>query len=76
MDQQTVIAEMEARADAAGVSIRQVCVKAGVHPTTFSRWKVSERNPEPIGATLQSLKKLDEALRQFEKAPVPPSEAA
>jgi transcriptional regulator with XRE-family HTH domain len=66
MDQQTVIADMEARAEAAKVSIRQVCVKAGVHPTTFSRWKQSEKNPEPIGATLQSLGKLDAALRQFE----------
>ena len=66
MDQQTVIAEMEARAEAAQVSIRQVCVKAGVHPTTFSRWKRSDKNPDPIGATLVSLGKLDAALREYE----------
>lgn len=66
MDQQTVIADMEARAEAAKVSIRQVCVKAGVHPTTFSRWKKSDKNPDPIGATLQSLGKLDAALRAYE----------
>lgn len=66
MDQETVIADMEARAEAVGTSIRQVCVKAGVHPTTFSRWKHSKKNPEPIGASLQSLIKLDAALRQLE----------
>ena len=68
MDQQTVISDLEARAEAAGVSIRQVCLRAGIHPTTFSRWKVSERNPDPTGATLQSLGKLDGALRGFETA--------
>lgn len=66
MDQQTVIADMEERAKAAGVSMRQVCEKADVHPTTFSRWKLSEKNPEPIGATLASLNKLDAALRDLE----------
>lgn len=67
MDQQLIIRAMEARAEAARVSMRKVCTEAGVHPTTFSRWKVSERNPEPIGATLQSLEKLDRALRGFEQ---------
>lgn len=66
MDQQTVIAEMEARAQAAGVSIRQLCGSADVHPTTFSRWKLSDKNPNPIGASLQTLVRLDAALRGFE----------
>lgn len=70
MDQQHMIEDIEARAKAAGVSMRQVCESAGIHPTTFSRWKVSEKNPEPIGATLASLNKLDAALRKAEAGEV------
>lgn len=66
-----MIEALEARAKAAGVSMRQVCERAGVHPTTFSRWKHSERNPAPIGATLGSINKLDSALRSFEFSPTP-----
>ncbi len=62
MNQQTIIAEIEARAWSVGVSIGALCRQAGVHPTTFSRWKKSERNPEPIGATLHSIGKLYDAL--------------
>ncbi len=61
-----MIADMEERAKAAGVSMRQVCETADVHPTTFSRWKLSERNPDPIGASLATLTKLDAALSAFE----------
>lgn len=66
MDQQTIIAEMEARAKKAGLSISQVCMEASVHPTTFSRWKLSDRNPEPIGASLRSLSALDAVLASHE----------
>lgn len=66
MDQQDVIRELERRARKVDVSMRQVCIDAGVHPTTFSRWKLSDRNPNPIGATLASLGKLDAALRDRE----------
>jgi hypothetical protein len=66
MDQQTMIAEMEARAQALGISISQLCASADVHPTTFSRWKLSDNNPAPIGANLQTLGRLDAALRSFE----------
>lgn len=69
MDQQTVIADLEKRARKANVSIRQVCIKADIHPTTFSRWKLSDNNPHPTGATLASLGKLDAALRKFEAVP-------
>ena len=69
MDQDTVIAEIEARAFRAGVSISRLCKLAGVNPTTFSRWKRSERNPEPIGATLRSIGRLHEALAALETAP-------
>lgn len=68
MDQQTVIAAIEERASKAGVSIRQLCIEADLHPTTFSRWKLSKDNPMPVGATLVSLGKLDAALRKFEDA--------
>ena len=65
MDQQTIIADIEAQARGAGVSMSAVCKRADVHPTTFSRWKVSERNPEPTGATLACLTKLHDALREI-----------
>lgn len=49
----------------AGVSINSVCKRAGVHPTTFSRWKKSPKNPDPIGANLHSIGKLYAALREI-----------
>ena len=67
MDQQTVIADLEERARLAGVSIRALCESAGVHPTTFSRWKLSDKNPDPVGATLTSLGKIDARLREVEQ---------
>lgn len=67
MNQQDMIAALEARASKAKVSIRQVCIDAGVHPTTFSRWKLSERNPDPVGATMTSLSKIDEAMSRYEQ---------
>jgi hypothetical protein len=62
MDQESVIADIEYRARMAAVSIRQVCIEAGVHPTTFSRWKKSERNPDPQGANLKLVEELYKAL--------------
>ena len=67
MDQQSIIEAIEGRARDARVSIRFVCHRAGIHPTTFSRWKRSVRNPEPIGANLSSLKKIEDALREIER---------
>jgi len=62
MDQQAIIADIEARAKAKGLTMQELCGLADVHPTTFSRWKKSEKNPDPIGATMKSLEKLDAAL--------------
>lgn len=67
MDQQTIIADLEARAKALSVPISRICSDAGVHPTTFSRWKLSERNPDPIGASLRSLTAIDGALSAIEQ---------
>lgn len=69
MDQQAIIADIEARAQRVGLSISELCRKADVHPTTFSRWKRSDKNPQPVGATIATLSKLqgvldDEAARQ------------
>lgn len=66
MDQQDIIADIERRATAAGVSISALCTEAGVHPTTFSRWKLSEKNPEPIGATIKTLSALTVELERLE----------
>ena len=67
MDQQTIIAQLEARAKAAGLSIKEACRAANVHPTTFSRWKLSDRNTDPVGASLKSLAALDAAIAAAEK---------
>ena len=69
MDQDTIIADIERRAFDAGVSIRQLCLRANLDPTTFSRWKRSARNPKPVGATLQSIGRLHAALAYFEAQP-------
>lgn len=66
MDQQDIIAVIEERAAKLKLSISDVCQEAGVHPTTFSRWKKSEKNPQPIGATLKSLSALNDALDRLE----------
>lgn len=66
MDQQTIIADFEARAAAIGTTMSAICDRAGVHRTTFSRWKKSERNPDPIGANLETLGKLGAALDEAE----------
>lgn len=66
MDQESVIADIELRAHHAGVSMNRVCQRAGVNPTTFCRWKKTERNPEPIGATLRSIGRLYDALAAIE----------
>jgi hypothetical protein len=66
MDQQDIIATIESRAAKLELSINEVCQKAGVHPTTFSRWKKSEKNPQPIGATLKSLCAITEVLDRLE----------
>lgn len=66
MDQQTIIADLEARAKAVGLPMSEVCKRANVHPTTFSRWKLSDKNDDPIGATLKSLSAIEEVLREAE----------
>lgn len=67
MDQQSVIADIERKAYEARVSMRFVCQRAGVHPTTFSRWKKSKDNPDPVGATLLSIGKIYDALDSISK---------
>jgi hypothetical protein len=68
MDQQDIIREIESRAAKLELSISDLCQEASVHPTTFSRWKKSEKNPQPIGATLKSLSALTDALDRLENA--------
>jgi hypothetical protein len=66
MDQQDIVASIEERAAKLKLSISDVCQEAGVHPTTFSRWKKSDKNPQPIGATIKSLSALTDALDRLE----------
>lgn len=62
MDQQITVRDIEERAYEERVSLRFVCQRAGVHPTTFFRWKKTKKNPEPVGANLSTVKKLYDAL--------------
>lgn len=68
MDQQTIIADLESRAKAAGITIGEACQRANLHPTTFSRWKKSERNPNPVSANLGSLSRLQAVLTDAQAA--------
>ncbi len=45
MSQLLTPAEIEARAKDAGMSIVEVCRKAGIAPSTFYRWKAGETEP-------------------------------
>ena len=62
MDQQQIIAQIEERVKALGLSIGKICSEAGVHPTTFSRWKASPKNPEPVSANLRNLAAIDAVI--------------
>lgn len=68
MDQQSIIASIEDRAKGLGLPMAEVCRRAGIHPTTFSRWKLSGENLDPTGATIKSLTKLEAALFAAETA--------
>lgn len=63
MDQQAIIADYEKRANKVGLNITQLCEAAGLHPTTFSRWKLSERNPNPVGMNFTSMTAIERALK-------------
>ena len=65
MDQQTTVEDIENRVHEERVSIRFVCQRAGVHPTTFYRWKRSKKNPDPVGANMASITKIYAALDQI-----------
>ena len=62
MEQQSIVADIEERADEERVSIRFLCQRAGVHPRTFFRWKRTKNNPEPVGANMSTVNKLYAAL--------------
>lgn len=68
MDQQEIIARLEARAKSVGLPMSEACKRAGIHPTTFSRWKLSDRNPAPKGATIMSVSKLEDVIAAHEAA--------
>jgi len=68
MDQQEIISGFERRAAALKLPIGEICQRAAVHPTTFSRWKLSEKNPDPISATMKSLQAIEVALAAEEEA--------
>jgi transcriptional regulator with XRE-family HTH domain len=69
MDQDNIIAEWEARAKAAGATIADICGRAGIAPSTFSRWKSG------TSITLATANKFDAALRTFEVVAALPATA-
>lgn len=66
MDQQAILTDLEARAKGVGLPIAEACRRAGIHPTTFSRWKASERNPNPTGAAIPTVGRLQEVIAAAE----------
>ena len=66
MDQQQIIAALEGRAKRLRLPMSEICKRAGIHPTTFSRWKVSDQNLRPINANLGSLSKIEAAISAAE----------
>lgn len=69
MEQQQLIADWEARAKAAGVSIAKVCKEAEIPQPSFSKWKKGLN-----GITLGSITRIERALSELEtEAPARPS---
>lgn len=62
MNQQSIIADLEARAKAIGVPMGDLCREAGVAPSTVSRWKADP----PIGMTFKTLERLQVAAARLE----------
>lgn len=62
MEQEQLIADWEARAKRAGVSIAKVCKEAEVPQPSFSKWKKGLN-----GITLGSISKIERALTGFER---------
>jgi hypothetical protein len=66
MDQQAKVREIEERARRAYSSVRAVCRRANVTPSTFARWKRTDGNPEPTSMTLSTLQRIERALCEIE----------
>ena len=76
MNQQEIIASLEARARNVRLPMAEACKRAGIHPTTFSRWKLSDKNSTPKGATITSVERLDQVIAQAELAAAKAEKAA
>lgn len=68
MDQQEIIASLERRAKRVGLPMAEACRRASIHPTTFSRWKQSEKNPSPKGAAIPTVSRLEAVIAGAERA--------
>lgn len=64
-------ADLEGAATRKGLSIAEVCKRAGVARSTFTRWKSGDTSP-----TISVLEKLVQALGADEQKTNPDSEAA
>jgi transcriptional regulator with XRE-family HTH domain len=73
MDTLDPVEHLNARAKAANVAMCDVCDRAGVARSTPSRW-----NSDKNGATIATLRKLNDALSEIiaERAEAPPAVAA
>ena len=67
MNQQEAIAEIEREARRAGFSIAQLCKRAGVHPSSFWRWKQTPGNPEPTSASYNAIVGLRSTLKTMKE---------
>lgn len=71
MDGLFSVDQLEARANAAGLSMNEVCRRAGIARSTFTRWKAGETLP-----TLRVLRKVNHAIDNDEPTePTAPARA-
>ena len=68
MDQQSIIRDIEKRAEACRIPIAKLCRRAGIHPDTFRNWRKTDKNPDPVGANLHSIERLYAELKKIDDA--------
>ena len=57
-------ADIERKAAEAGITLKEVCVRAGIAQSTFSRWKAGKTEP-----TLDVYRRIRDALLPVQPAP-------
>lgn len=62
MDTQQIVLDLERRARACGLTIREVCDRAGIYQSTWTRWKAG-KNPANLGPLNRVIAVIEDAER-------------